>query len=129
MTETYLNSQLVTVLMSVYNDERYLSEAIESMLCQSFGDFEFLIINDGSTDGSRDILGSYDDPRIRLIDIPENIGLTRALNRGLRLAKGALIARCFAGSRIQISPLCARYFVGQWIGNHLTPNISIAAIL
>jgi len=83
----------VTVLMSVYNGERFLSAALESILHQTWTDFEFLIINDGSTDGSREIILSYDDPRIRLVDNPTNIGLTKSLNRGLELARGALIAR------------------------------------
>lgn len=83
----------VTVLMSVYNGERFLSGALESILAQTWTDFEFLIINDGSTDGSREIILSYDDPRMRLVDNPTNIGLTKSLNRGLELAQGSLIAR------------------------------------
>ena len=83
----------VTVLMPVYNGEKYLREAIESILNQTFKDFEFLIINDGSTDSSRDIVLSYNDSRIRLIDNEKNIGLTKSLNRGLELARGEYIAR------------------------------------
>lgn len=83
----------VTVLMSVYNGEKYLREAIDSILGQTFKDFEFLIIDDGSTDGSAAIIGSYSDPRIRLIRNVKNIGLTRSLNKGLKLAKGQYIAR------------------------------------
>lgn len=79
--------------MSVYNGEKYLREAIDSILSQTFKDFEFLIINDGSTDSSRDIILSYNDPRIRLIDNEKNTGLTRSLNKGLTLAKGEYIAR------------------------------------
>lgn len=86
-------SPRVTVLMAVYNGERFLREAVESILGQSFRDFEFLIVNDGSTDRSGEMIRSFGDPRIRLVDNPENIGLTRSLNRGLELAKGALIAR------------------------------------
>lgn len=84
---------LVTVLMSVFNGEKYLREAIDSILTQTFSDFEFLIINDASTDRSREIILSYLDPRIRLIDNEENIGLTRSLNKGIDLAKGKYIAR------------------------------------
>ena len=58
----------VTVLMPVYNGEKYLREAIESILDQDFIDFEFLIINDGSTDSSSEIISSYSDPRIRIVD-------------------------------------------------------------
>lgn len=83
----------VTVLMSVYNGEKYLREAIESILNQTFKDFEFLIINDGSTDSSRDIVLSYNDRKIRLIDNEKNIGLTKSLNRGLNLARGEYIVR------------------------------------
>lgn len=87
------NAPTVTVLMSVYNGERYLREAIESILNQTFTDFEFLIINDGSTDASRSIISSYSDLRIQLIDNSQNIGLVKSLNRGLTLAQGRYIAR------------------------------------
>ena len=83
----------VTVLMAVYNNERFLREAVDSILSQTFTDFEFLIINDGSTDRSREIILTYNDPRIRLVDNAENIGLTKSLNKGLALARGELIAR------------------------------------
>ena len=83
----------LTVLMPVYNGQRFLREAIESILVQTLSDFEFLIINDGSTDSSREIILSFDDPRIRLVDNPTNTGLTKSLNRGLRLSKGEYIAR------------------------------------
>ncbi len=83
----------VTVLMSVYNGEKYLREAIDSILNQTFKDFESIIINDGSTDSSREIILSYNDPRIRLIDNEKNTGLTHSLNKGLQLAKGEYIAR------------------------------------
>jgi len=86
-------SPKVSVLMSVYNGQKYLSEAIESILCQTFSDFEFLIINDGSTDCSRDIILSYDDPRIRLIENHQNIGLTKSLNNGIKQAEGEYIVR------------------------------------
>ena len=83
----------VTVLMSVYNSEKFLRESINSILEQTFKDFEFLIINDGSTDSSREIILSYNDPRITLFDNKNNIGLTKSLNKGLDLAKGEYIAR------------------------------------
>ena len=83
----------VTVLLCVYNGEKYLREAIDSILNQTFENFEFLVINDASTDSSRDIILSYKDPRIRLIDNKKNLGLTRSLNKGLKLAKGEYIAR------------------------------------
>ena len=83
----------VNVLMSVYNGEKYLREAIDSILGQTFKDFEFLIINDGSTDKTGEILKSYNDPRIKIINNEKNIGLTKSLNKGLRLARGEYIAR------------------------------------
>jgi glycosyltransferase involved in cell wall biosynthesis len=83
----------VSVVMSVYNGERYLSEAIESILTQTFSDFEFIIIDDGSTDGTPAILNSYDDVRIVLVRNEQNIGLTRSLNKGIRMARGGYLAR------------------------------------
>ncbi|HEC27098.1 MAG TPA: glycosyltransferase [Gammaproteobacteria bacterium] len=83
---------LVSIVMSVYNGESYLREAIESILNQTFTDFEFIIINDGSTDTSAEIVRSYNDERIRLIQ-QENIGLAAALNRGIELSEGKYIAR------------------------------------
>ncbi len=83
----------VSVVMSVYNDERYLGEAVESVLTQTFDDFEFIIVNDGSTDSSRDISLSYDDSRIRLIDNQKNLGLPSSLNNAIRVAAGAYVAR------------------------------------
>ena len=80
---------IVSVLLPVYNGDRYLSEAIESILTQSFREFELLIINDGSTDRSRQILERYaaQDDRIRLIH-RENRGLIQTLNEMLALAQG-----------------------------------------
>ncbi|RLA87462.1 MAG: hypothetical protein DRG40_00235 [Deltaproteobacteria bacterium] len=85
----------VSVLMSVYNGERYLREAIESILNQTFTDFEFIIIDDGSTDSTPKILTSYasKDNRIRLIRIEKNLGIAAALNKGLEVASGKYIAR------------------------------------
>ena len=83
----------VTVLMPVFNAEKYLREAIDSILAQTFRYFELLIINDGSTDGSSDILASYSDPRIVIVDNEQNIGLANSLNKGLALARGELVAR------------------------------------
>lgn len=83
----------VTVLMAVYNGESYLREAIDSVLNQTFQDFEFLIINDGSNDSTWEILNSYNDPRIQLVNNDRNLGLTRSLNKGLELAQGEFIAR------------------------------------
>jgi glycosyltransferase involved in cell wall biosynthesis len=93
MTGMATNFPKITVLMPVYNGAPYLNEAMESILQQSFTDFEFLIINDGSTDASVRIINSYTDHRIRLIENPRNIGLVYTLNRGIDLAKGEFLAR------------------------------------
>jgi glycosyltransferase involved in cell wall biosynthesis len=84
----------VTILMSVYNGETYLPQAIESILQQTYQQFEFIIINDGSTDTSWRIIQQYaaKDPRIVPVT-QENIGLTRSLNKGIQLSKGEFIAR------------------------------------
>lgn len=84
---------LVTVLMPVYNGEKYLREAIESILSQTFKDFELLIINDGSSDSSEEIILSYKDSRIEYVKNEQNIRLIATLNKGLELAKGKYIAR------------------------------------
>jgi glycosyltransferase involved in cell wall biosynthesis len=83
----------VTVLMPVYNGEKYLREAIDSILNQTFTDFEFLIVDDGSIDNSVEIINSYQDSRINLVKNDKNEGLVYTLNRGLSLAKGEYIAR------------------------------------
>jgi glycosyltransferase involved in cell wall biosynthesis len=84
----------ISVCLPVYNAERYVAEAVESILGQTFGDFELLIVDDGSTDGSRRILERYaaGDTRIRLVSRP-NGGLVSALNEMLGMARGEFIAR------------------------------------
>ncbi len=83
----------VSVIMAVYNGEKYLRESIDSILAQTFTDFEFVIIDDASTDSTASILKSYKDPRIHLIENDRNIGLTRSLNRGIGFSIGEYIAR------------------------------------
>ena len=83
----------VTVLMPVYNGEKYLREAIDSILNQTFTDFEFLIIDDGSTDNSLEIINSYQDHRIRLIQNFTNQGLAYCLNWGILFSRSNYIAR------------------------------------
>ncbi|HTZ40600.1 MAG TPA: glycosyltransferase family A protein [Syntrophales bacterium] len=82
----------VSVIMAVYNEERYLRGALESILNQTFADFELLIVNDGSTDGTEEIIRSCRDSRIRLFN-QENKGLTKSLNRALSLARANYFAR------------------------------------
>lgn len=84
----------ISVLLPVYNNERHLKAAVDSILGQTFGDFEFIIIDDGSTDTSLEILEAYakQDPRIRLFSRP-NAGFCRTLNEGLSHAMGEFIGR------------------------------------
>lgn len=83
---------LVSVLMPVYNGQNYLKEAIDCILNQSYTNFEFIIVNDGSKDKSGEIICSYSDPRIKYHH-QENKGLGATLNVGLDLCKGKYIAR------------------------------------
>ncbi|HEX8294926.1 MAG TPA: glycosyltransferase [Chthoniobacteraceae bacterium] len=83
----------VSVLMSVHNGGRWLRPAIDSVLAQTRWDFEFIILDDASTDDSAEQISAVGDARIRLIRLPENIGLTRSLNFGLREARGRFVAR------------------------------------
>ncbi|MCL4552170.1 MAG: glycosyltransferase [Candidatus Marsarchaeota archaeon] len=84
---------LVTVLMPVFNDAAFLPAAVESILEQTFSDFDFLIVDDGSSDGSEAFLQTVRDSRVRLVRNERNIGLTRSLRLGLELARGRYIAR------------------------------------
>src|SRR5208282_4125399 len=77
---------LVSVVMSVYNDGKYVKDAIESILAQTFTDFEFVIVDDGCTDNTRDIIAGYHDARIRLIVNEHNLGLAPSLNKAIRLS-------------------------------------------
>ena len=79
--------------MSVYNGAKFLAEAIDSILAQTFTNFEFIIIDDASSDDSLHIINSYKDARIVLIQNNKNIGLTKSLNIGIAKAKGKYIAR------------------------------------
>lgn len=79
--------------MTVYNGETYLRESVESILNQTFKDFKFLIIDNASLDRSRKIIRSYEDPRIELVALPENIGQVAALNKGLDMIDTPLVAR------------------------------------
>jgi hypothetical protein len=88
-----VSSPLVTVLMPVRNGAAYLQAAVESILAQTFADFELLIIDDGSTDESPEMLRSIRDARVRIVTHPKNLGLVPTLNEGLQLARGELIAR------------------------------------
>lgn len=85
----------ISVVMPVYNGERYLPAALDSILTQTFTDFEYIIIDDGSSDATWDILTTYADrdPRLRLVRNEQNLGITRSLNKGVQLARGTYVAR------------------------------------
>lgn len=88
-----MQKKIVTVLLPVYNGARYLRETIDSVLTQTYADFLLLVINDGSTDNSKDVVLSYDDPRITVIDNGRNLGLVGTLNKGIGLVATKYLAR------------------------------------
>ncbi len=83
----------LTVLMAVYNGEDFLSTAIESILNQTYSHYRFLIVDDQSTDHSRDVIRSYSDPRVDLVCLDENVGQTRALTVGFDQIRSPWVAR------------------------------------
>ncbi|MEM7130817.1 MAG: glycosyltransferase family A protein [Chloroflexota bacterium] len=84
---------LVSFVMGVFNGEAYLPQALGSIFQQTYENFECIVVNDGSTDNTLAILNGFQDPRLRVIDNEQNVGLTRSLNIGLAQARGGLIAR------------------------------------
>ncbi len=95
--DNFVNDNIpqISVIMSVFNGEKYLADAIESILNQTFSDFEFIIIDDGSTDRSLKIINEFAqiDKRIQVVKNDNNIGLAASLNKGISLAKGEYITR------------------------------------
>lgn len=112
----------ITVLMAVFNGERFLKESVNSILNQSYSDFEFLIVNDGSTDSTATILKNYSDPRLRVIENEKNIGLAGSLNRGLTLASGKYVARIDADD---ICPENRLEIQCQWLKRH--PELGVVS--
>lgn len=82
----------ISVVTAVYNGEVYLTEAVESILNQTCGNFEYVIVNDGSRDGTKEILDGLADPRVRVIHLEQNSGAANALNTGIKAARGRWIA-------------------------------------
>lgn len=111
----------ITVAMSVFNDARHVGEAIESVLGQSFGDFEFLIVNDGSRDASPGIIDAFAsrDPRVRAIH-QDNRGLIASLNRLIALARAPLIAR-MDGDDVALPERFAQQI--DWLNRH--PDVGV----
>lgn len=87
-----VSTPLVTVFMAAFNAGKYINQAIKSVLSQTFSDFELLIINDGSTDNTVEIINQFKDPRIRLLNNIKNNGLTFTRNYGIKEARGEYFA-------------------------------------
>lgn len=104
--KNFIDAPMISVVMSVYNGEKYLRESVDSILNQTYKNFEFIIINDGSNDASLDILGEYQSRDNRLLIVnQENIGLTRSLNRAIKLTTSQYIARHDADDTCEASRL------------------------
>jgi glycosyltransferase involved in cell wall biosynthesis len=104
-----IHKPTITVLMAVYNGEKGLKNTIESILNQTYKDFEFLIIDDCSTDRTVEIIKAYKDNRIRIYSNESNLGQTKSLNVGLRLAEGKYIARMDADDYSMLERLERQY--------------------
>ena len=114
-----MNCPRVSILLPAYNAERYLREAIDSMLSQTYQNFELLIIDDGSKDRTAEIVRSYTDERIRFIQNECNIGLANTLNKGMRLARGEYLARMDADDICVPTRFQAQYdFLQQLLQNN-----------
>ncbi|GGH11837.1 glycosyltransferase [Sphingobacterium alkalisoli] len=92
-TDRHSKGELVSVLLPCHNGEKYLNACIDSVLKQTYPQFELIVVNDGSTDKTREIVEKYDDERIRLINYKQNVGIVDSLNHGIKEAKGKYIAR------------------------------------
>ena len=111
----FIRPPTVSVVMSVYNGEKYLRESIDSILNQSYKNFEFIIVNDGSNDRTPDILFEYQNSDNRILVVKqENIGLTRSLNRAIKLAECEYIARQEKSSGSSCGWLFRRRIQRQW---------------
>lgn len=113
----------VSVLIPYYNDERFLRQSIESVLAQTFADFELVLVNHASTDGSREIARSFDDPRIVHVDMPVNHGAGGGLvvAEFMRVARGEFV-KFFCADDI-MRPECLATLVGH-MDSH--PGLSLA---
>ena len=87
-----MNSPVISLIMSVYNGEKYIARALMSLLAQTFDNFEVILVDDGSTDATANIVRSIRDGRIKYIE-QSNSGLTKSLNKALSIATGKWIAR------------------------------------
>lgn len=93
--QTLLKKPLLSILMATHNDSGYINQSIESVRAQTFTDWEFIIVNDASTDNTEKLISQYlsNDNRFRYIKNSKNLGVTKSLNKGLAVAKGKFIAK------------------------------------
>lgn len=118
---------LVSVIFPIYNSDKFLRESLESLLKQTYQNFEIIAINDGSQDQSRQIISSYKDSRIKYYEHKKNLGLVNTLNEGIKLSRGKYIARMDADDissknrlKTQVNYLEAHKdidILGSWIKN------------
>jgi glycosyltransferase involved in cell wall biosynthesis len=117
-------SDLVSVIMPVYNAEKYLAKAISSLLHQTFKDFELIIINDGSTDKSLDIINSFNDPRIKLLS-RKNRGIVDSLNEALEIVKGKYIARMDSDDICELNRFEKQY---SYLEDHAKTGLVVSTV-
>lgn len=117
-----MSSPAISILLPVYNGEPFLKDCIDSLLCQTFPQFELIIVNDGSTDDSEKIIQSYNDARIVYFKNEVNKGLIYTLNRGIEEAKGTYIVRMDADDICRPNRLEVQK---KWMDAHT--NTSVAA--
>ena len=105
----------ISIIVPVYNVEKFLAECLDSILSQSFGDFEVLLVNDASEDGSREICERYakQDARIRILENEKNLGLSLTRNHGLREAKGDYITFVDSDDLIDSNYLMKLFYVAE----------------
>ncbi len=115
-----MSSPAISVVMSAYNAEKYIGEAIDSILNQTFKDFEFIIVDDASTDKTLSVVENYKDRRIKILRNEKNLKLAASLNKGLRISQGKYIARMDADDISHLERLEKLYdFLEQ------NPNVDI----
>ena len=100
-----MNSPFFSILLPAYNAGGHISDALRDLLAQTYGDFEIIVVDDGSTDGTKDAVKQFKDRRVRLIPLSSNRGLVGALNAGLAEARGEWIARQDADDRCRADRL------------------------
>lgn len=111
----------VSILMAVNNGEKYIKQSIETILVQTLKDFELIIVNDGSTDHTLDVIKNFKDSRIKVVDLQQNVGLSGALNRGLNYVTSEFVARADADDLYHPERLQKQY-------DFLTANSEISLV-